>query len=104
MEYRIRVVLDEDFDPGNYADNETEIRECVDKIRRREWSSYMILVEQYANDEWEHGDSLSGVATTSGYDDTSYHSRDEITRRARDEYLRGILLDMWPDETTEQPA
>lgn len=129
MRYRARIVTDDDFDFTGWTNIPELEKEGREKFASGEWTVYGVIVEKWddvanpcgykchctdlpvwecRNDgkpAWEDVDSLWAITTAAlGYDGTSYDSRDEITSRIRDEYLRGILLDMWPDETTEQPA
>lgn len=125
MKYRVSIIVDDDYDPGNYSDNAEENRECTGKLKSGEWQAYAIIVTGWDDEKnpclyqcecsgtgtcehsgepgWEHVDSLGGVVTVAGYDDTSCESVDEIQWRIRDPYLIDHVLDMWPADATVTP-
>lgn len=80
----IGIAPDDEFEPGNHADNKTEINEAVEKINAGEWAAYKIAVFKGDDADGEEPlEIIHGYVTDAGFDGR-YDRPDQI----HNEYLR----------------
>jgi len=87
VDITIGIALDDDFEPGNHADNKAEIDEAVAKIRAGEWAAYVICILE---DEKPTAYRMGNVVTDSGYDNV-YSLVEKIPNEYLREQARGLL-------------
>jgi hypothetical protein len=85
----IRIVLDDDFEPGNYSNEQAKIDEAVEKIRAGEWAAYKMAI---LDDEGNIIDVMGGVLADAGYEGR-YESPESIRHGYLQETARSLLGD-----------